>query len=59
MTLNPKKTYLVIHQEVLLDYVVSESGRESKLEKIRIIYNFKPLMSMKEVQRVLGHVSWY
>lgn len=44
---------------ILLGYMVSESGRKPKLEKIRVINNFKPPKSVKDVQRILDHIEWY
>jgi hypothetical protein len=59
MALNPEKTYLAVHRGVLLGYVVSKSGREPEPEKIKVITNLQPPTTVKEVQRVLGHVGWY
>ena len=37
LALNPDKTFLGVHKIVLLDYVISEKGREPNPDKITVI----------------------
>ena len=44
---------------VLLDYVVSEKGREPDPEKIKEIDNLIALINAKGIAKLLHDVGWY
>jgi hypothetical protein len=44
---------------VPLGHIVSEAGIEPDPEKVEVINNLKPPTTVKEVQKVLGHIDWY
>ena len=59
IVINPNKIFVAVVRGVLLGHIVSEAGIEPDLEKVEVINNLKPPTIVKEVQKVLGHISWY
>ncbi|KAL2237224.1 UNVERIFIED_CONTAM: Transposon Tf2-12 polyprotein [Sesamum indicum] len=57
MKLNPAKCTFGVRGGKFLDYMVSERGIESKLEKIKAILQLGSPRSIKEVQQLTGNVA--
>lgn len=58
-TLNPSKLYMAILKNVLLGYVESESSKPSDPDKIEVILNLQPPITIKVIHRVLSHFKWH
>jgi hypothetical protein len=59
IAINLEKLFVAVVRRVLLGHIVSEAGIEPDPEKVEVINNLKPPITVKEVQKVLGHISWY
>ena len=59
LALNPDKTFLGVQRGVLLDYVVSEKGREPDPDKIAMIDGSATPTNAKGIAKLVGHVGWY
>jgi hypothetical protein len=59
ISLNPEKVYLAVVRGILLGYVVSKKGKEPDPDKVEVIVNLQPPTTVKQIQKVLGHIGWY
>jgi hypothetical protein len=59
IAINPDKLFVAVVRGVLLGHIVFEAGIELDPEKVEVINNLKPPTTVKEVQKVLGHIGWY
>ena len=59
LVLKAYKTFLNVHKEVLLDYVVSDKGREPDPDKIAVIDELPTPIKAKGIAKLLGHAGWY
>jgi hypothetical protein len=59
ISLNPEKVYLAVVRGILLGYVVSKKGKEPNPDKVEVIVNLQPPTTVKQIQKVLGHIRWY
>jgi hypothetical protein len=44
---------------ILLGYVVSKKGKKLDLDEVEVIVNLQPPTTVKQIQKVLGHIGWY
>lgn len=57
LVLNPDKTFLAVHNGVLLGYVVSEKMRKLDPDKITVIDELPTPTNAKDIAKLLGYVG--
>lgn len=50
---------MAVLKGVILGYVMSESSKEPDPDKIDVILNIQPPITVKGIHRALGHFGWY
>jgi hypothetical protein len=55
--LNPKKCVFGIHKGKVLGCLISTKGIEANLDKIKALIEMQNLVSVKDVQKLIGRVA--
>ena len=54
----PDNTFLGVQKKMLLEYVVSEKGRQLDPNKVAVINGLATPTNAKGIAKLLGHVGW-
>lgn len=52
IAINPEKFYLVVRQDALLGYIVSQARKEPNTEKVKVIVELHPPKDVNGVRKV-------